>query len=147
MADDTSTGLLGQAVPPSNIDPAMLEQLQRKLLAPVPVVQPDRTPVEHDWRYWLGRVGNAMGGSGVIDSLSPAEQQAAGLRALGSFSTGLMQSAHYEPGKTIFSNLGEGFAAADRSVAGSEREGARVLAGRQAAPTAPGRATAHAPRR
>jgi hypothetical protein len=135
MADDTSTGLLGQAVPPSNIDPAMLEQLQRKLLAPVPAVQPDRTPVEHDWRYWLGRVGNAMGGSGVIDSLSPAEQQAAGLRALGSFSTGLMQSARYEPGKTIFSNLGEGFAAADRSVAGSEREGARVLAGRQAALT------------
>jgi len=109
--------------------------LKQKLLAPVPAVQPDRTPVEHDWRYWLGRVGNAMGGAGVIDSLSPAEQQAAGLRALGSFSTGLMQSARYEPGKTIFSNLGEGFAAADRSVAGSEREGARVLAGRQAALT------------
>ena len=94
------------------------------------VVQPDTTPAQGGIVGLLGRSA-WRSRRPATDTLSPAQRERAGLRALGDFGTSLMAGSGYYPGKPMFGGLAQGFEGAARSEAGREQQAASYLGAQQ----------------
>ena len=130
-ADDTDT----QTAAPPPSAPASPDVLAQALqlsqqLMPQPVQQ-DTTPAQGGIVGLLGRIGMALAGGSVTDTLSPGQKERAGLRALGDFGTSLMAGSGYYPGKPMFGGLAQGFQGAEASERGSEQQVASQLGAQQ----------------
>ena len=121
------------AAPAAAADPTSdyIRQQLALLQAPLPSVQPDTTPAQGGIVGLLGKIGMALAGGSVTDTLSPGQKERAGLRALGDFGTSLMAGSGYYPGKPMFGGLAQGFEGAARSEAGSEQQAASYLGAQQ----------------
>jgi hypothetical protein len=124
MADDTTpltpppTDLLSQLGP-------LLQQLQLGQPQDVPR---DNTPVE---RSWQSKLGEKLAGPLVMQGMTPAEREAAGVAALGHFGTGLLNASGHMQGGTFGTLLGAGFQGAEQGQLGYEQGVASNLAARQ----------------
>ena len=135
-ADDNEVATIIQnaraqaAVPPAaGADtPIDYGAIGRQLMQQPTLPQVDTTPVK---RGWLSLLGEAIGGGQMSGVMSPAQQEMAGLRALGDFGTSLMAGSGYYPGKPMFGGLAEGFQGARRSELGSEQQAAAYLGAQQ----------------
>jgi hypothetical protein len=121
------------AAPAAAADPTSdyIRQQLALLQAPLPSVHPDTTPAQGGIVGLLGKIGMALAGGSVTDTLSPAQRERAGIRALGDFGTSLMAGSGYYPGKPMFGGLAQGFEGASRSEAGSEQQAASYLGAQQ----------------
>ena len=115
-ADDTQTQT--PTPPPDDATTAALKIMQQFMPQPV---QMDTTPVKRSWQSLLGE---GLGGGETIP-MSPADKEAAGVRALGQFGTQLMAASRYSPGQTFASNLAAGFEGAQRGLDRSIRADVR----------------------
>jgi soluble lytic murein transglycosylase-like protein len=137
--DDTWDLAQADAPPPPSASPAAagdptqdyIRQQLALLQAPLPSVQQDTTPAQGGIVGLLGRIGMALAGGSVTDTLSPAQKERAGLRALGDFGTSLMAGSGYYPGKPMFGGLAQGFQGAETSERGSEQQTAAYLGAQQ----------------
>jgi hypothetical protein len=121
------------AAPAAAADPTQdyIRQQLALLQAPLPQIKPDTTPAQGGIVGLLGRIGMALAGGSITDTLSPAQRERAGIRALGDFGTSLMAGSGYYPGKPMFGGLAQGFQGAERSEAGSEQQAASYLGAQQ----------------